>query len=101
MILSEKTQVKINARNFKHYKNLYYSPIIGKTIDVFVKDLTKCSSALIEIECDICHCIKTIKYGHYYNNVKKYGYYSCNGQCSKNKFKETCKRKYGNEHFFK
>jgi len=101
MILSDKTQIKINAKNFKHYQKLNYYPIIGEIMDVFVKDLTKCSSALIEIECDVCHCVKTIKYGTYYNNIKKYGYYSCNGKCSKNKLKETCKKLYGNECFFK
>lgn len=101
MILTEKTQVKINPKNFKHYKKLHYTPIIGEMLDVFVKDLTKCSSALIKIECDICHCIKIIKYENYYNNIKKYGYYSCNGKCSKNKLKRTCKERYGDEHFFK
>lgn len=101
MILSEKTQIKINARNFKYYQKIGYLPIIGKNMDVFVKDLTKCSSALVEIECDICHCVKTIKYENYHNNVKKYGYYSCNGKCSKNKLKRTCKELYGNEYFFK
>lgn len=101
MILSIKTQIKINAKNFKHYQELHYYPIIGEVMDVFVKDLTKCSSALIKIECDVCHCIKTIKYENYYNNIKKYGYYSCNGKCSKSKLKKTCNELYGNEFFFK
>lgn len=100
MIISEKTTIKLSGKNLKYYRDLGYICKKGEEIIVNVKDLTIWSTAFVEIKCDICGIIKTMEYGIYNQNIKRYGYYSCNGKCSKEKLKITFKEKYGTEWYW-
>lgn len=101
MIITKKLNITIRSDMRKIYANLGYNIPTYKNpiIEVNVMDLQRNSQQKIEVECDVCGKIKIIPYWIHRNSMEKYGYYSCHGKCSKNKNKQTCLEKYGDENY--
>jgi very-short-patch-repair endonuclease len=77
-IISEKVQVKVATKTFKHYKELGYEFYhCGDEIDVNVEDLTNSSHIKILVSCDKCNKIKNVIYRDYINALNKNGHYYC------------------------
>lgn len=102
MIKSEKTLVKFNARNKKRLVELGYKfTKIGDEVLINVSHLTSGSTAIIEIECDICKSIYSKEYRTYLhqkkNTVSELD--SCNNSnCMKKKIEDSSLIKYGVKH---
>ena len=76
-LLSTEAEIGINGRNMSYYENLGYEiprmldnrnrlhAIYGAKIKVPIKDLSKGSSAIINIECDCCGKQDSITYNNY------------------------------------
>ena len=73
MLISEYAKVKINSSNKYHFLELGYNNLIIKEeIIVLVDHLTRYSSSLITVKCDVCGNIKETTNHKYLNNIKKY-----------------------------
>ena len=96
MIISKTTEIKVNAANFKHYKQ-FYNPIkCNQIIEVKIDELTKTSVALIKIKCDNCGLEKEITY----KNYTSYGYINGEYLCKKCKLEKNNLEKYGVKNVF-
>ena len=96
MYLSRDINVIINSANFKHYRQ-FNKNIKCKNIYIFdIDNLTKSSSALINIKCDICDIEKELKYKDY----KSYGYSNGDYYCKKCKTIKTNRDLYGVDNTF-
>jgi hypothetical protein len=96
MIISKTTEVKINAANFKHYKQ-FYDPIkCNQVIKVKINELTNTSIALIKLKCDNCEIEKEITF----KNYKSYGYNNGEYLCRKCKLEKNNLEKYGVKNVF-
>ena len=62
MILTKIAKVKIGIRNKTHYINKGYDANIGDIIPVKIEDLSKGSSAIVEVTCDNCNKVYSKKY---------------------------------------
>jgi hypothetical protein len=102
MIIGDKIEIKINknSKNKNYYRNLGYE-INNSTEKIYIKilDLPSNSTSKIKVVCDICGKERFIEYRKYLNNIKKYGYYTCRGKCSREKAKLTGIEKYGDENY--
>lgn len=94
MILDKKVEVHITGNCMVYYKELGYEVKCNTKMLVEVKDLPINSCIKINVSCDICKCVRVVKYQNYNNQFNKGGYYCC-VECSKSKIKETCISKYG------
>lgn len=94
MILQHEIDININNSNYKYYKELGYDTT-KKTLTIKTKDLSKGSNVKINVKCDICGCIKCIKY----NSLIKNNYID-NYLCIKCKRKKNLLEKYGVENIF-
>lgn len=97
ILLSKTVELKWNSRIKKHYVDLGY--IYTKMNDTFlvnVDDLTKGSSAEVNIKCDYCGRIYK-KYWHRYlrENTDRVVHKDCCSECKKHKIVETTMVKYG------
>ena len=92
MLLTENLNIIVDNGKRKYYKELGYDIPIYRDplININIKDLPHSSNQKIKCICDICGNENEITYYHYNKNIKKYGYYSCKGICSRIKFKATC-----------
>jgi len=102
MIITKKVKIQIfkTTKNKNYYKNLgYFIDNSTNVIHVNTSDLPKSSTIKVSVECDICKKEKIVEYRQYLINIKKYGYFSCFGKCSKNKIKNTQLKKYGDENY--
>jgi len=83
MLLSEEVEIKWNSKNKQWYESKSY--IFTKINDIFrvkIKDLSKCSSAIVEIKCDCEDCKNTsylrfITWKDYQKHVQYNGKYYC------------------------
>ena len=96
MIISKTTEVKINAANFKHYKQFYDSIKCNQIIEVKINELTKTSIALIKLKCDNCEIKKEITF----KNYTSYGYANGEYLCRKCKLEKNNLEKYGVKNVF-
>lgn len=90
MILSDYIKVVLNPSNIRRFKDLKYDGEINDEIDIRIEDLSNGSHALIDVKCDICGCIKKIKY----NQLVKYNYLD-HYLCRKCKNEKNLLEKYG------
>lgn len=97
MILTKEICIKLNNKNRDHFKDLGYD-ISHKIINVNIMDMMEGSVYKIDVMCDICKKHRTIMYRNYINNVKNYGFYTCE-KCSHMKNKMTEKKIYGDENY--
>lgn len=95
MIITKLVKIKINTRNFTHFKNLNYQFKLGDEIAVNPGHLMENSKILINAQCSVCSGITKIEYRSYIKNTKKYPNYCCSNVCSKYKEKQTKKEIYG------
>ena len=96
MIISKTTEIKVNAANFKHYKQ-FYDPIkCNQIIEVKINELTKTSVALIKLKCDNCDLEKEITFKNYTSYGYNNGEYLCRG-C---KLEKNNLEKYGVKNVF-
>ena len=94
MILDKEVEVNITGNIIKYYKELGYEPKCNTKMLVDIKHLPTNSGVKINVSCDICKCVRVVKYQNYNNQFNKGGYYCC-VDCGRNKIKETCISKYG------
>ncbi len=96
MIISKEVDVKVGSLTYKYYKDLGYNVIkCGDIIKVKVKDLTKGSHTIIDVECDYCGKILHIAYKAYINHTSVINKCSCNNiECSNKKIIDVCMIKY-------
>lgn len=113
MLLTKEVDVQINGRNIQHFKSLgYIIPTkkdrynhdvydIKSYIKVKTEHLTKGSSAMVNVLCDICHTeIKTIRYSDYVIEIKKHGVNCCT-KCGHKKVADKLRRNYSDEEYRK
>lgn len=97
MLLSQFTYINTNNRNYKKFIQIGYQFNIGDRIKVKTCELNTNSKELVEVECDVCHYIKKIKFCDYMKNISKYDIYTCSSKCSRVKSKKTCLLNFGYE----
>jgi len=96
MILSTEVEVTINTSNFKHYKEAGYKNIrVKQKIVVPINKVYHNGYNLIEVKCDVCGHIKTIKINRYFINLGKWNIYACSPKCGTIKTKMTSMEIYG------
>lgn len=94
MIIDNRLNIKTNPSNYKHYLDLGYSiHKCGDIIDIDVQHLPKTSHVDINVKCQKCNIIKTIKYNNYVRQIKD-SYYCCS-KCQKYKLEEHLVKTYG------
>ena len=97
MLISQTAKVKWNSRNKKYYVDLgYIFTKMGEEFDVNVDDLTPGSNSIVNVQCDYCGRIYTIKWEVYKRLKKKTIALDCcgNSECTTKKSKQTIKEKY-------
>lgn len=90
-------QIRINNKNQQHFKELGYDVSYGDTIIVPPEHLTKCSRAIVKVQCDIDSCDSIID-KYYYAYLAQHTY--CMDVCKEHKgekTKITNLKKYGTE----
>ena len=96
MILNKKTKITINSSNINHYSKYYDDIYVSDVIEVDVENLTKSSSALLDLKCDSCGVEKQIKHKNYI----QYGYKGGEWLCKSCKTKKNNLEKWGVENVF-
>ena len=97
MLLTDKTKVKWNSKNKKHYVNLgYIYTKMGDEFEVNVSDLTNGSRAMVKCLCEYCNEEYFIEWHSYYNLKKKENNKDCCGksECTTKKSQEVLLNKY-------
>jgi hypothetical protein len=97
MIINETVNIKINNINIKYFKNFYENLKLYDVINVPISQLTKGSSAIINVKCDNCNKEREMRYVEYYRYSNGLGEYLCN-KCVKVNTKKTMLEKYGVEY---
>jgi len=95
MIIDDKVSITLNSSNISRYKKLGYIGRVNETIDVFIKDLSNGSHALINIRCDICGIERKVKFNSIVKNDYLIKYY-----CKKCKNEKNLLEKYGVKNVF-
>lgn len=95
MILQDKILIKINSRNFNHYKNFIENIKNNQSYEINVKNILPTSHSKLKVMCDICGSVSEKPYREYMNSFNKYNLYSCSPKCSQFKNKLTNYNLYG------
>lgn len=105
MIKEVTISIRINSRNYRHYKEKGYNVILKgindvSEIEVNVIDVNKNSDSKITAICDICSSENFISVHKYWRNFYRedYNFYSC-FKCKNYKKELTSIRKYGKKSF--
>ncbi len=99
MIKDKIVEVKINSKNYSHFRKLGYDVHCNDIINVPPEELTKGSHILVNVVCDICGKENNIIYKNYFLSISKYGFYTCK-KCSLDKVKKTNQSKLGVDYLF-
>jgi len=95
MIKEKEINILITRRNITYYKvKGYICKEINKEIKIKIDDVNLNSKAKITAICEQCGSENIIMLQKYKINKERGGYYGCR-KCSRLKFKETCKEKFG------
>lgn len=116
MIIDDKIKIKIYSNTLNYYRQKGYNCNVNDIIEIFINDLPKQSTTIINAKCDVCGKELKVKYNKYKNNESNKGFYVCSSSCAQEKIKltklenhgeqnfsgiekrkNTCKEKYGNE----
>ncbi len=99
MIISKTANIKINANNYKKYKEKGYTfSKVGDIVEIKVEDLLKGSDIKILCKCDECDNEKFVSYKNYIKYTKDLSdKYLCT-ICKDVKIKNTNLERYGCEH---
>jgi len=98
MLITKKVNVKWNAKTKAHYVNLGYDYTkMGDEFMVNVEDLTDGSNVSVDVECDYCHKIYSVKWYSYLKSKGKAIQKDCcnNPDCTTKKSQETLIALYG------
>jgi hypothetical protein len=96
MILTKNIDIKIINHNLQHYKKLGYNVKYGDIINIPISHLSKGSHYIIDIKCNKCELIKSVKYQDYIKMTKNYTeLYYCQSCVKSEKTTHTVKKKYG------
>lgn len=98
MILDKEVKIKITGGNIVRLKNLGYKIKMGDEITIPIEHLTKGSSHIIKVKCDICGKIYTTKYCVLFKNSQP-NINACSKCCNK-KSRIACKEMFGVENVF-
>lgn len=99
MLLTKEVEIKWSNIIIKYYKDKGYS--FTKKGDPFIckiEDLSEKSTAIVDVECDYCGKLIHKPYVRYIKERGSTGK-DCCVNCAPKKMKETCKIKYGDEHY--
>lgn len=100
MILSKKVVIRINSRNFNHYKSIIKDIKNNEYYEIDINDILPSSHIKIEVKCDICDDISIKPYREYIISYRNKNIYCCSPNCAQFKNKSTNMEKYGVENIF-
>lgn len=100
MILSEKVTIRINSRNFDHYKNHINDLKNNQFYEIDIQYILPTSHQKIKVKCDVCEFVSNKPYREYLKSYNNKGFYCCSPKCALSKNKETNLKKYGCENSF-
>ena len=92
-IISTEVEIIPSGKNIQYYKDKGYNVKYHKPLTVKIDDLSNGSHVYINVECDICKNVSTVKYKDYNKIMSRSNYYCCS-KCSWEKAKETIIDKY-------
>lgn len=95
-LISKTVKVIPRGKSISHYKEKGYDVKYGQELEVKVEDLSLCSTALVETQCDYCGKIRQpIKYVDYNVQTKNGTEKCCCLDCAPLKREESMLKKYG------
>lgn len=96
MILNKRVSVKVGTKSFSWYKEKGYNPKCGEMLEISIDDITTHSSAIVDVECQLCKIVNNKKYFDFKYSIEKShdGKYYCK-KCSYNNGKKTNMVRYG------
>lgn len=97
MLITKTVQIKITFKNIDYYKEIGFNVKLGDVMDMSTDKLPFYCKRNVEVECDICHKIKTIRISTYHKSIQNGGYYACSQKCSHDKVVKTTQAKYGTD----
>lgn len=100
MILSEKVIIRINSKNFNHYKTHIHDLKNNEFYEIDIRHILPTSHQKIKVKCDVCEYISNKPYREYLKSFNNKGFYCCSPKCAISKNKETNLKKYGCENSF-
>lgn len=100
MILSEKVTIRINSKNFNHYKKHIHDLKNNEFYEIDIRHILPTSHQKIKVKCDVCEHISNKPYREYLKSFNNKGFYCCSPKCAISKNKETNLKKYGCENSF-
>jgi len=95
MILDEKVIIRINSRNFKHYKQCISNIENNKYYEINILDIIPTSHTKVNVKCDICDSVSQKPYREYIHSYNNGNLYCCSPNCAKFKNKLTNLERYG------
>jgi very-short-patch-repair endonuclease len=99
-ILSKNIEIQWVHKTKEFYVNKGYEfTNFGEYFIVDVSDLPQTSTYKIKVKCDVCGKERELELQYYNKNIKKHGFYTCGGACSKVKCEKTCLLKYGDKNY--
>jgi len=102
MLITKEVEVQLR-KNKKHYESLGYDTNvdIGEITIIKTEHLTKGSHTKVIVACDFCGKESTKDYKQYLTEIKDVNINACsNKECSNQKIKAVCLKKYGVENAF-
>jgi len=102
MLITKEVEVQLR-KNKKHYESLGYDTNvdIGEITIIKTEHLTKGSHTKVIVACDFCGKESTKDYKQYLTEIKDVNINACsNKECSNQKIKAVCLKKYGVENTF-
>lgn len=95
MILQNRITIKVNSRNFNHYKN-YIDEIKNNEIyEINIENILPTSHSKIKVMCDICNEVSYKPYREYMRSFNNYNTYCCSPKCAMFKNEKTNYDLYG------
>jgi len=100
MIISNKVIIKVNSRNFQHYKNILGDIRNNQSYEIEVIDILPTSHQKIEVKCDICDSTSLKPYREYIKSYNNMNIYCCSPNCAQIKNIKTNRERYGVDNTF-
>lgn len=95
-LITKTVMVYPRGKAIKHYKEKGYDAKYNQELEVDVKDLSECSTTLVETTCDYCGKLREpIQYVHYMSQTKNGTQKCCCLDCVPLKRSEVIMEKYG------
>lgn len=100
MILQSKILIKINSKNFNHYRNHIDGIKNNEIYEIDIENILPTSHSKIKVMCDICKNTSEKPYREYMKSFNKYRIYCCSPKCAQFKNKKTNYSLYGVDNVF-